>query len=77
MEGGQGLDGSKQGQIQTPMNKTNVGNKGDSGPVHDFSKATGNVSTSGGGASSIAGPGAKGNWDACEKISGSNLKGKY
>lgn len=76
MEGGRGLDGSKQGQIQTPMNKTNVQNKGDGG-THDYSKAVGNISDSGGGASSIAGPGAKGNWDACEKISGSNLKGKY
>ena len=72
---GPGQDGSMQGQIKTPMSSKNVSNKGDA-PVHDYSKAVGNVSQ-GGAANSIEGPGAKGNWDTQTTIKGSNTKGKY
>jgi hypothetical protein len=68
-----GGEGSKQDQIQTPMNEDNVDSKG-GGETHSYKKITGGISK--GGSVSIAGPGAEANWDTQVSIKGSN-KGKY
>jgi hypothetical protein len=70
---GPGGEGSTQGQIDTPMSKGNVSNEGD-GKIHDFSKATGNPDTSGGGPNDIEGPGMKGSWTGGINITGTNKK---
>ena len=67
--------GSQNGDIKTPMCAENVDNQGD-GKIHSY-KGVANTSESGGkGGSDIEGPGAKGQWTASIKISGTNT-GKY
>lgn len=58
--GTMGDEGSKQGQIQTPMCSENVGNKG-GGSTHSFADVVGKMS-GGGGKSDIKGPGSEGSW---------------
>ncbi len=76
-----GEKGSTQGQIDTPMCSENVGNKG-GGKTHSY-KNTMNLDAAGPSKGAmktdnkIDGPGAKGNWDTQEKISGSNVSHKY
>lgn len=66
MKGGQGLPGSTQGQIDTPMCSENVGNKG-GGRTHSFA-GTFNANAAGPGRGAIKtddkieGPGVKGEW---------------
>lgn len=75
-----GDEGSKQGQIDTPMCKENVGNKG-GGKTHSY-KDTMNLNAAGPSKGAmktdgtIEGPGAKGDWDTQVRIKGNNTK-KY
>lgn len=72
-----GHPGSKHGQIDTPMCKENVGNKG-GGKTHSYAKALEGVTgeKSGGKGNSILGPGAKATGAPLGKT-GSNMPGKY
>lgn len=72
---GPGDEGTTVGQIKTPMCPENVGRKNTPG-THDYSKALGGSSMSGGKGGTILGPGAKGTGGGTTKA-GSNAPGRY
>ncbi len=74
-----GDPGTTVGQIKTPMCSENVGRQ-NTPTTHDYSKATGNPSTSGSDqieGPGVAGTGGKGLGGPSITISGSNKKGRW